>query len=220
MDPTGEVVVRRRSDGTVSSVNQVDESGRVHGTRVTYYPDGKTVYSKLTFNHGIKQGPSLRYYDNGQVFEHLGFVKGEKHGPARKYHKSGRLLAEYEFEHGIAMPGLREYNEDGTLVATYPELKFRETDLLASKNRIDLEIYCMEKGIGVKYFVVQRENGKKNRVYLISKNGSANMQFYVRPGETLNRMVEIVAEIPTVYGNILVKEFSYQLTAENAIMGE
>jgi hypothetical protein len=37
------------------------------------------------------------------------------------------------------------------------------------------------------------------------------MQFYVKPGETMNKRVEILAEIPTALGNVLAKQLSYQL---------
>ena len=106
-DPEKEVIIKRRDDGTLSSVNQVVEDGIVHGIRVTYYSDGKTVYSKLTFNYGIRNGSSIRYYRNGQIFEHTTYRDGKKHGPARKYYKNGDLTAEYEYENGIIMPGLK-----------------------------------------------------------------------------------------------------------------
>lgn len=220
-DPEGysnsdpQVVVKRRDDGTMSSANQVDEMGRVHGIRVTYFPNGKTVFSKLTFKHGIKEGPSVMYYDNGQVFEHATFENGEKHGPQRKYHKSGELLAEYAYENGHPLPGLKEYHKDGTLVSEYPEVGFREIDHLSSRNRIDLETSCTWKKGKMKFFVLQEENEEKNRVYLITENGSTTMQFYIQSGETLDRKVDIVAEIPTDLGNILVLELSYHLTATN-----
>jgi antitoxin component YwqK of YwqJK toxin-antitoxin module len=104
-----ELVVKRRGDGTISSVNQVNELGQVDGTRVTYFPDGKTVYSKLSFRNGIKHGLAVTYYNNGQVFEMATFENGEKHGPQRKFYKTGELLAEYDYEHGHALPGLKEY---------------------------------------------------------------------------------------------------------------
>jgi len=209
------VIVKRREDGTISSASQVDEQGIVHGTRVTYFSDGKTVFSKLTFNHGFKQGPSVRYYENGQIFEQSTFENGKKHGPQRKYHKSGELLAEYAYENGHALPGLKEYQKDGTLVGEYPEVGFREIDHLASRNRIDLEISCTWKKGKMKYFVLLEENGESSRVYLITENGDAIMQFYVTPGDTLDKKVDILAEIPTDLGNILVLKLSYQLKATN-----
>ena len=210
-----ELVYRRRDDGTISSANQVDEMGIVHGIRVTYFRDGKTVSSKRSFNHGIKQGPSVRYYKNGQVFEHSSFENGDRHGPHRKYYKSGELLAEYSYEHGHALPGLKEYELDGTLVNAYPEVKFREIDHLASRNRIDLEISCTMTRGKMKYFVLDQEEGRTSRVYLITENGRATMQFYVQTGETLDMKVDILAEIPTDLGNILVLELPYQLSVKN-----
>ena len=162
--PDTNTVLKYRKDGTLCSANQVDENDMVHGMRVTYYRDGKTVYSRVSFEHGIKQGPCIKYYRNGQAFEHISFKDGEKHGLFRKYHKNGQLLAEYEYENGIALPGLKEYSPEGAL---------------------------------------------------ITENGAATQRFYLRPGETLEKEIKIIAEIPTDLGNILVREMTYQLSAKN-----
>jgi hypothetical protein len=207
-----ELVVKRRGDGTISSVNQVNELGQVDGTRVTYFPDGKTVYSKLSFRNGIKHGLAVTYYNNGQVFEMATFENGEKHGPQRKFYKTGELLAEYDYEYGHALPGLKEYTQEGALIKEYPEVQFREIDHLAARSRIDLEISCTWKKGKMKYFVLQKEEGKISRIYLITENGSTTMQFYLPPGEALDKQVDILAEIPTDLGNILVLERSYQLS--------
>jgi len=210
-----ELVVKRRKDGTISSVNQVNELGQVDGTRVTYFPDGKTVYSKLSFRDGIKHGLSVKYYNNGQVFEMATFENGEKHGPQRKFYKTGELLAEYDYGYGHALPGLKEYTQGGALIKEYPEVHFREIDHLAARSRIDLEISCTWKKGKMKYFVLQKEGGQTSRVYLITENGSTTMQFYIPPGEALEKQVDILAEIPTDLGNILVLERSYQLSVVN-----
>jgi len=208
-------VVKRRDDGTISSVNQVNENNRVHGIRATYYKDGKTLYSKHTFSHGRKQGPATWYYTNGQVFKQTNFEDGKRQGLTRVYYKDGKLSAEFESEKGNVLPGLKEYKKDGTLVTSYPEIQFREIDLLASKNRVDLEIFCTKKRSGVKFFVLKEENGEISRVYLITENDSALLQYYVNPGEVLNRKVEILAEIPTELGNVLARKYSYQLSISN-----
>jgi hypothetical protein len=210
-----ETVVKRRADGTVSSVNQVNDNNRVHGIRATYYEDGKTIYSKQTFNHGRKQGPATWYYKSGQVFKQTNFEEGKRHGLTRVYYKSGKLSAEFESEQGIVLPGLKEYNKDGTLVTSYPDVQFREIDLLAAKSRVDLEICCTKKRSGVKFYILNSKNGKTDRVYLITKNDSALLQFYVKPGEVLQREVNILAEIPTELGNTLARRYSYQLSVSN-----
>jgi len=208
-------VVKRRDDGTISSVNQVNENNRVHGVRATYYEDGKTLYSKQTFSHGKKQGPATWYYTNGQVFKQTNFEDGKRNGLTRIYYKDGKLSAEYESEKGNVLPGLKEYNKDGTLVTSYPDIQFREIDLLASNNRVDLKIFCTKKRSGVKFYVLKEENGTTSRVYLITENDSALLQYYVNPGEVLNRKVEILAEIPTQLGNVLARKYSYLLSISN-----
>ncbi len=210
-----ENIVMRRSDGTVSSVNQVNENNRVHGIRATYYEDGKTLYSKQTFSHGKKHGPATWYYMDGQVFKQTNFKDGKRDGLTRIYYKDGKLSAEFEAEKGNVLPGLKEYREDGSLVTSYPDIQFRELDFLASKSRLDLEIYCSKKRSGVKFFILNEKDGETSRVYLITENDSALMQFYVKPGEILNRRVDILAEIPTELGNILVRKYSYQLRVTN-----
>lgn len=214
-DSEANIVVKRRKDGTISSANQVDENNKVHGMRITYYGDGETVRSRISVEHGIKQGPFIRYYYNGQVFEQGNYKDGEKHGPMRKYYKNGQLMAEFEYEKGIALPGLKEYDEDGELLTDYPEINFREIDRLASKNIIDLEITCSRKRGKMKYFILKRDKGEVSRVYLITENGAASQRFYLRPGESLDKEINIIAEIPTDLGNILVSEMSYRLTATN-----
>jgi antitoxin component YwqK of YwqJK toxin-antitoxin module len=214
-DERSSTVVKKRDDGTLSSVNQVDEMGRVHGVRVTYFADGKTTYTKFTFKHGKKHGSSIRYYNNGQIYEHGSFENGERHGLTRKYYKTGKLMAEFEYYQGIALSGLKEYDKEGELLVSYPTVEFREVDHLASNDRIDLEIHCSKPYNGTKYFLIKGENEKKNRTYLITEKGFALVQFYVKPGETLSKKVEIISEIPTELGNVYVKKYTYLLSARN-----
>ena len=72
-EDTPEVVVKKRDDGTISSVNQVIDGKLVHGIRASYYRDGKTLYSKQTYNYGVKHGPATWYYKNGRVFKRTNF---------------------------------------------------------------------------------------------------------------------------------------------------
>ena len=215
LDKRSRTVVKKRDDGTLSSVNQVDEIGRVHGVRVTYFADGKTIYTKLTFDHGKKHGPSIRYYNNGQIYEHASFENGEKHGLTKKYHKNGKLLAEFEYNQGIAMVGLKEYDKEGELINSYPTVEFKEVNHLASNDKIDLEIHCSKPYNGTKYFLITGENKKANRTYLITEKGFALLQFYLAPGEVLSKKIEIMAEIPTEPGNVYVNRYSYHLNSRN-----
>jgi len=210
-----ETMIKRRDDGTVSSVNQVDENNRVHGVRATYYENGTTPYSKQTFNHGIKQGPAIWYYTNGQIFKQSNFEDGNRHGLTRVYYKNGDLSGEFESEHGNVLPGLKEFKRDGTPVSSYPGVNFREIDLRAASNRVDLEISCTKKRSGIKFYILKEANGSIDRIYLITKNDAALLQYYVKPGEVLDERIEILAEIPTELGNVLVKKYSYHLSVSN-----
>jgi len=215
LEKRSNTIVKKRDDGTVSSVNQVDETGRVHGVRVTYFADGKTVYTKLTFNHGKKHGPSIRYYNNGQIYEYASFENGEKHGLSKKYYKNGKLLAEFEYHQGIALVGLKEYDKGGELINSYPTVEFKEVNHLVFNDKIDLEIHCSKPYNGTKYFLVKGENRKANRTYLITEKGFALIPFYIKPGETLSEEIEIMAEIPTEPGNVYVKRYIHQLNVRN-----
>ncbi len=210
-----ETLVMRRDDGTISSVNQVDENNSIHGIRATYYGDGKTLYSKRTYSHGRKQGPATWYYMNGQVYKQSHFEEGERQGLTRVYYKNGKLSAEYESHKGNVLPGLKEYKEDGTLITDYPDIQFREIDLLASKNRVDLEIFCTKKRSGVRFYMLNEKNGEKSRVYLITENDSTARRFNVQPGQTLHKKLNILAVIPTALGNLLAREYTYQLNISN-----
>ncbi len=210
-----EIVIKKRDDGTISSINQVVDGRIVHGIRTTYYQDGRTIYSKQTFDYGVKQGPATWYYMNGALFKQTNFKDGKRQGLTRVYYKNGNLLAEFESEKGIVRPGLKEYTIDGELITSYPGVEFREIDHLASKNRVDLEISCTKRRSGVKFYILKEENGIMDRVYLITENDRALLQFYVKPGEVLQRKVYILAEMPTELGNLLTKTYSYQLSLAN-----
>ncbi len=154
------------------------------------------------------------YYKNGQVIKHSTYKDGKKHGLSRKFYKNGNLQAEFDCENGNILPGLKEYNMDGSLETDYPEVNFREIDLLASKNRIDLEISCTKERSGIRYFILnEEEGGSQSWVYLITERGLASLQYYVKPGNILEKTILLLAEIPTYHGNTFSQKYSYNLNA-------
>jgi len=111
------VVIKRRDDGTKSSAGKVDEKGYVHGVLVNFYEDGKTVHSRITYEHGSKQGPAVWYYKNGQVYEHTGYAEGKKQGPTKRYYENGNLMEELTYEAGEVVPGsVKKYSPSGKLI--------------------------------------------------------------------------------------------------------
>ena len=210
-----EVIVKKRNDGTVSSVNQVDDKGNVHGKRITYYADGKTIYSRLNFSKGIKNGPARWYYKNGQLSLSLNYLNGIKEGPSKRYYKSGKLMSETNYAADNPLPGLKEYDMDGVLITKYSTVSIRENYRLGSSSKVVLELTCSRKSDKVKFYIMDEENGNMSRVYLISENGSAVKRFSLSEGEVINREIKFLVEIPTDLGNTLVKELSYHLDARN-----
>jgi antitoxin component YwqK of YwqJK toxin-antitoxin module len=111
------MVKRYRDNGTLSSVNPVDEDGFIDGVKVNYYEDGITIHSKVTYEHGRKHGPALWYYGSGQVYEHTNFLYGKKDGLTKRYYESGELMEEVTWEGGEELPGKKRYDRDGTLLS-------------------------------------------------------------------------------------------------------
>ncbi len=111
-----EYVKKRRDDGTLSSANPVDGDGYIHGVKVNYYEDGKTVHSKVSYEHGRKHGPAIWYYKNGQIHEHSNYYYNRKNGLAKRYYDTGELMEEVTFDTGEELPGKKMYTKDGELI--------------------------------------------------------------------------------------------------------
>ncbi len=111
------MVKKRRDDGTLSSINPVDEDGYVHGVKTNFYDDGKTIHSKISYQHGRKHGPALWYFRNGQTYEHTNFIYGRKNGLTKRYYDTGELMEELTYDTGEEMPGKKKYTKDGLLIS-------------------------------------------------------------------------------------------------------
>jgi antitoxin component YwqK of YwqJK toxin-antitoxin module len=109
------MVKKRREDGTLSSMNPVDEEGYVHGVKVNLYEDGLTVHSKVTYEHGRKHGPAIWFFKNGKIYEHTTYFQNRKHGLTKRYYETGELKEEAEFNTGKELTGKKEYTKDGKL---------------------------------------------------------------------------------------------------------
>jgi antitoxin component YwqK of YwqJK toxin-antitoxin module len=110
------MVRRYRDDGTLSSINPVDEQGYVHGVKVNYYEDGVHIHSKITYEHGRKHGPAIWYYGSGRVYEHTNFHYGKKDGLTKRYYESGELLEEVTYKEGEELPGKKRFDRKGNLL--------------------------------------------------------------------------------------------------------
>jgi antitoxin component YwqK of YwqJK toxin-antitoxin module len=112
-EETTSMVRKYNDDGTLSSINPVDEQGYVDGVKINYYEDGKTIHSQVTYEHGRKHGPAIWYYKNGQVHEHTSYYFGRKQGLTKKYYPTGELMEELTYEQGEVQPGARKFDRQG-----------------------------------------------------------------------------------------------------------
>ena len=117
-EATPNVVKKKREDGTLSSINPVDEEGYVHGVKVNFYEDGVTVHSKITYQHGRKHGPAIWFFKSGKIYEHTEYYQNRKNGITRRYYETGELYEEVTFEAGEELPGKKRFNKAGELIST------------------------------------------------------------------------------------------------------
>jgi len=113
---TSNVVKKRREDGTLSSLNPVDEQGYIHGVKVNFYEDGVTVHSKITYEHGRKHGPAIWFFKSGKIYEHTNYYQNRKNGLSKRYYESGELYEETMFDAGEELPGKKVYDKEGELL--------------------------------------------------------------------------------------------------------
>lgn len=209
-------VKKYRDDGTLLSITQVNVDNFAHGIKVNYYDDGKTVHSKVTYSNGRKDGPAIWYYMNGQIFEHTGFENNLRAGLTKKYYKSGALMAEYYYDQDQIQPGLKEYTEQGALITGYPDVRIREINKLASANKLILEISTSNNDRNVRYYKLVKANDRQmEKSYLDSENGICQMEFYIYPGNVLNKTIEFYVEVPTSLGNKYIIKKNYNIDAMN-----
>lgn len=115
-EDTSNVVKKRREDGTLSSLNPVDDEGYIHGVKVNFYEDGVTVHSKITYEHGRKHGPAIWFFKSGKIYEHTNYYQNRKNGLTKRYYESGELYEETMYDAGEELPGKKVYNKEGELI--------------------------------------------------------------------------------------------------------
>ena len=113
---SSKMVKKKRDDGTLSSLNPVDEEGYIHGVKVNFYEDGVTVHSKITYEHGRKHGPAIWFFKSGKIYEHTNYYQNRKNGLTKRYYESGELYEETMFDAGEELPGKKTYNKEGELI--------------------------------------------------------------------------------------------------------
>ena len=115
---TPQQVKKRRDDGTLSSINPVDEQGYVHGVKINFYEDGVTVHSKITYEHGRKHGSAIWFFKSGKIYEHTEYYQNRRNGVTKRYYETGELYEETTYEAGEELPGKKRYDKSGKLISS------------------------------------------------------------------------------------------------------
>jgi antitoxin component YwqK of YwqJK toxin-antitoxin module len=114
---TPHMVKKKRKDGSLSSLNPVDEEGYVHGVKVNFYEDGLTVHSKITYEHGRKHGTAIWFFKSGKIYEHTVYYQNRKNGLTKRYYETGELYEETTYDAGEELPGKKRYTRAGELIS-------------------------------------------------------------------------------------------------------
>lgn len=206
------VVTIHRTDGMVYS--EVSYKGeKPHGPSKIYHPDGK-LFLEMMYHEGIKHGPSKQYYQNGRLYLEATYVNGVMEGDARKYHKDGKLKAEMVFKNDFPCAGLKEYILNGDPRPHYPEIIITPENNLLTDHEYRLHVSLSERVQSAEFFTgTLKGNCLHEALQDVTATGkdSGVVTVYVVPGESVRGLINIVARIETIAGNVLVTEQTHRL---------
>jgi len=81
------------SAGNVQKVLSRNSLGQIHGTQLTFYPNGQ-LKSSLSYHKGLLDGSVILYYPDGQIKRMLYFIKHQREGADRYWYPNGSLFTE------------------------------------------------------------------------------------------------------------------------------
>lgn len=70
---------------------EVYENGKLHGTKRTYYADSK-IHKESDYKNGLLDGKFVVYNEDGLVIEEINYKQGQRDGDAKLYFDDGTLL--------------------------------------------------------------------------------------------------------------------------------
>lgn len=119
-DRIGEWVYYHKKSNEVMTREQYKD-GKLHGKKITYYPNGK-ITEELLYENGVMQGENLYFSPEGVLLKKLKYVKGELHGPATYYDAHGNVVIEGFYKKG-KKDSVWKYYKDGKIEfeETYPK---------------------------------------------------------------------------------------------------
>ena len=206
------VVTIHRTDGMVYS--EVSYKGeKPHGPSRLYHPNGK-LYLDIMYRDGVKHGTSKQYYQSGMLYMEAEYVDGVMQGVAKKYHKDGKLKAEMPFKDDFPCIGLKEYILNGDPRPHYPEIIITPESRLLTDNEYLLHVSLSERVQTATFFIGELNSDcLHDALQDVSPEGNDKgvISINVVPGESIKGVVNVIARIETIAGNVLVTQQAHRL---------
>jgi antitoxin component YwqK of YwqJK toxin-antitoxin module len=206
-----------RKDGTLESLITFDNN-RKHGLAVSFYPDGKTIKTKMNYVNGYKQGVATWYYPDGKVYRETPYVNGRINGIRKTYYDSGVLQSETPYQNGQPGMGLKEYNQDGNLKSYQAKILIREIDRISLDKTFTLIISLSNQSRSVKFYEGKLTDGafwNDQLAPIPTENGVGRLQFHISKGTFKMETLNIVAKDRSSLDHDHILQKEYNLAVEN-----
>ncbi len=135
----------------------------------------------------------------------------------KTYWPGNKLQAEVYFKMGQPAIGLKEFDKNGTPVK-HPTIAVKEVDQLSLFNKIELKITLSDKTSEVEFYKGELKDGKylySKTPVIFSRDGVASLYYTVPKGRAIRERINIISRSRTEYGNTLVLQRVYNLSASN-----
>lgn len=102
------------------------DQGVKHGPSYLYYRTGG-VMLEMPYVQGKREGKAVKYYEDGEVYAITPYADDEIFGVRKTYFRNGALKAEVPYHNSAPGLGLKEYYQDGT-PKPLPEITIRKVE--------------------------------------------------------------------------------------------
>jgi hypothetical protein len=191
------------------------KNNKKHGPAKKYYPTGE-LHTLVNYVENVKEGKTVWYYKNGTPYRITQYKKGKKEGIRKVYYENGNLQAEIPFKNNELQKGTKEFNMNGTLISDSRKIIFKDNNLIKFKDKFILKMELSKPSKKVEFFEEKiSTNGSNILVPINTKNGVGIIEYFVRPGSYIMKILKIQAKYKTKLGNPVLISTSYNLAIDN-----
>lgn len=135
---------------------------------VKYFDKSKNFAGFSTFEYGLQDGPSVKYFQSGNKSDSINYKNGLENGDAYKYDSLGHLIYKTYYFNGLAVGGVTKYSSQGKVQEDY--FTNFERKIIYDIKALSDSLY-EEKGEEINASIYNRSEGLKNNnilfLYLI-----------------------------------------------------